>query len=1379
MKKTKDLKLNYTNDSGDFLLVKKLVNKALKKVKAQRTIEFKMDNTLKTLKIFDVFEITQPDFGLNKAKFRVIKTESTLDQNTTTTKVTAKEYSDVVYDDSSYEDGITSPPIKPPSVNILAPVSLEFIQTGTKKGTLTWVNRHFGERKYQISYKPSAASGWGKSITVSNEDYIFENLQEGLNDFRVRVVDVMGLTSDWTTLLKQNVQGSEKLPVVTGLSGNFTNKDAFLEWNDMKKVQVGFDTIQDIFSHYEVVIIKPTERSDTFFTTDNTFVYPYSKNVATGASRALKIEVYVVDKDGNRSYQPARLNLNNLQCSQPSGLKVKAILGTVTATWDNPLLEDYAGTQIHISADPDFIPSPSSLVSTSTSNSYEVVQEYTGIRYLKIGHFDVFGSDGISYSPTTSFTQTTIDDHLDNSNNWGDVNDSLGNLETEVNTGFNNVNKEISNLGNTIDTGLASVNQEISGLDSKLQGAAQDIVNNAKEITSVKTTLGSQQAQITSNKNLITGVSGNLASFETEVSTEFEGVKSSIQSNSTSISNVNSALTQHKESVSAEFKGVKANIESNKTAVANANKAITALDTKLSAKIDTANASISQNQAAIVETNKAVTALDTKLSSEIDGVKSNISQNYYTKTQTDGKVTTAINALKTELNSSISGVDGKVDTVTSNLAQNYYTKTSTDGKISTAVSALETKLNSTINGVDGKVDSVNSNLSQNFYTKTQTNSEITSAVSALETKLSSEIEGVDGKVDSVTSNLSQNFYTKTQTDGKISSATSALETKLNSSISGVQGSVDSVQANLANNYYTKTQSDGKISTAVAASESKLNAEIGKNKAAITTLNQVTATTDGKVEALTQIKHDVNGKVSGLIMGNNGETSTFDVVADKFRISSKAGDQAVFQVDSVTGKTVIRDALVGEMSAEKITSGVMDANRINATSTLTVGSGTQCAKLSGTDTTWRIAAGNSNMGAAPFRVDKTGKMFSTNADIQGVIRANQLIFVDNNIPAEIKNSNITVSSLGAETPAGAQAKANTAKSQAISTAATEAQKKADAALAAAKTDATNKANQAKTSAEAYALAQANAAKVAANAHADGIVTEAEAAAIAEAKRLASVAEANAKKDAAAAKTAADKAQTAANAAQGTANTANTTANTANNGVNSINGKLYSSQSKTQISSSASWKPNASSGWGIMSDGYAEFNNIKARGIINATGGAFNNVTINENCTVKGAIEATQIVGDIVCGAKKMNTSAFMRGSQGSGWKSLAYGTVSIVNARKFPRTLVCNFILSSTGGDATRAATARARASGEGLTTVYSEVITDPETTAASVVRNIQMAVNIPANWKGAVTFYAEKRSAGNNNSVTLKGTMPVNANDTSNLDYYWFPMLFADGGDLA
>lgn len=52
-----------------------------------------------------------------------------------------------------------------------------------------------------------------------------------------------------------------------------------------------------------------------------------------------------------------------------------------------------------------------------------------------------------------------------------------------------------------------------------------------------------------------------------------------------------------------------------------------------------------------------------------------------------------------------------------------------------------------------------------------------------------------------------------------------------------------------------------------------------------------------------------------------------------------------------------------------------------------------------------------------------------------------------------------------------------------------------------------------------------------------------------------------------------------------------------------------------------------GWHINKNGNAWFNNVTIRGTVYADAGVLNNVTINENCVIKGKLTANQIEGDI--------------------------------------------------------------------------------------------------------------------------------------------------------
>ncbi|MER0498820.1 phage tail protein [Aeromonas hydrophila] len=152
---------------------------------------------------------------------------------------------------------------------------------------------------------------------------------------------------------------------------------------------------------------------------------------------------------------------------------------------------------------------------------------------------------------------------------------------------------------------------------------------------------------------------------------------------------------------------------------------------------------------------------------------------------------------------------------------------------------------------------------------------------------------------------------------------------------------------------------------------------------ITEQTQALSTVDGKVNSQKTIKLDVNGKVSGLQLGNDGTTSTFDVLTDVFRVSNGVSSQSVFEIRD--GKVMMRNALIGNLTASNITAGSITGNEISALSLIRVGSGQTSASLDGTGS-FAIYAGSTNGAAAPFRVDKWGNFVATNASITGNITA---------------------------------------------------------------------------------------------------------------------------------------------------------------------------------------------------------------------------------------------------------------------------------------------------------------------------------------------------------------------------------------------------------
>ncbi|KFA99252.1 phage tail protein, partial [Vibrio sp. ER1A] len=524
--KAKDIKFTYTTDFGSLEKVKLIANKHLKKAKYQQSIEFEIDNTKKDVHLYDVIEVTQEDYGLKRKKYRINKIETSLDEKTTVSKISATEYNESVYDESNYDDGIGSPPVKPPTVKVPSPVGLSFEQTGfttSGRGILSWTTRYNREHRTVVEYKLSSATSWKRVSDVLDEDYEFSNLAPDNYDFRVMTKTFMGSTSPWVSIVNQKVEGGITLPTPTNGSAVFTTGDCVISWDNMKTKPLnvpntesfdGIKTVADVFSHYEVIVYKGASNTykETLSSSSHTFTYSHSMNAKSGVNRDLRFEIKIVAKDGSTS-RGLIIDALNTQMAQPSGVKVNGELTALTINFDMPTDKDYQASDIHIATTNNFTPSASTLAHTSTGNIVVLSKKYEGVHYLRVGHYDMFGKDGMSYSAAIAFTMKDIDDLLDDSANWGNINDNF------------------------------------DGLVQDVEDAKQDIIDNATDIREANTTIGQQGALINQNKTAIQGVAGNLAEFE--------------------------------ETVEADFNGVNALINTNKTAIANANKAIASLDTEL------------------------------------------------------------------------------------------------------------------------------------------------------------------------------------------------------------------------------------------------------------------------------------------------------------------------------------------------------------------------------------------------------------------------------------------------------------------------------------------------------------------------------------------------------------------------------------------------------------------------------------------------------------------------------------------------------------------------------------------------------------------------------------------------------------------------------
>lgn len=272
----------------------------------------------------------------------------------------------------------------------------------------------------------------------------------------------------------------------------------------------------------------------------------------------------------------------------------------------------------------------------------------------------------------------------------------------------------------------------------------------------------------------------------------------------------------------------------------------------------------------------------------------------------------------------------------------------------------------------------------------------------------------------------------------------------------------------------------------------------------------------------QIVASINGQITQTELAQSLiDSLQNDIDTAKDQAVGTAGIDAANKVAAEA--TVRANAIQAEVTARQQAMAAQDTKQTNALIAKANELGTQITEVSGVNdqqaqqlTTITTKQGELTSG---LEIERTARIAGDTAEaaarqtLVSQVNGNKTSITD---LQSTKASKTEVSSLARTALQSEwQSAANTAKSQAISAAAIDAQAKADAALASAKTDAQTKADAAKTAAQTYATQQVNAKSVTDKAYADGLVTAEEQRAIndANAKLAAAKADAKTKADAA--------------------------------------------------------------------------------------------------------------------------------------------------------------------------------------------------------------------------------------------------------------------------
>lgn len=203
-------------------------------------------------------------------------------------------------------------------------------------------------------------------------------------------------------------------------------------------------------------------------------------------------------------------------------------------------------------------------------------------------------------------------------------------------------------------------------------------------------------------------------------------------------------------------------------------------------------------------------------------------------------------------------------------------------------------------------------------------------------------------------------------------------------------------------YVTKTYTDAEIATTRNAQVTANNAQAllinavtataNGNTASITTTNQAVADINGKLNATWGIQIAAGNRVAGIKLTSDGSTSAFKIHADQFLVYNGSADEAVFQV--VNGKTFLKSAHIGSLTADNISAGSIVAKHLTADAINAVNAQFDAATIKNATISFAkisddIQSSNYVPNAAGWKLSKNGTLSAQEVNISGNIKGSTI------------------------------------------------------------------------------------------------------------------------------------------------------------------------------------------------------------------------------------------------------------------------------------------------------------------------------------------------------------------------------------------------------
>lgn len=519
--------------SYDQEVIAKMANVDVLKAKyALRTISFTTSEGW-DLKVWDAIDVSNDELAIS-GKFKVLNKDISTDQeNIGYVTITAVEAPDAMYD--GIDPGVWSPGgvINFPELSVLPPTNLQAVKKGnTTSGSvvdLTWdASPDPYLRGYYVYYKLNSSSTWiyAGNTSVLKLDYeLFGLTDTGSYDFAVEAYNNLGLVSQKLSLIGIVPTFNFALPAVTGVvlankteSALVTDAPDFnIRWDSQKNLLVNGRSFSEYFKYYIINIYSGTTLVDTFYTQSNTFNLTLEMN----RLKIRKPTIGIIAQGFNTGTysQEVKITVENKQAGLVTGVSFTGGFGNLFASWTKSDERDYAGAVISI------VNGTTTRLFTSYAPEFDSIPNITDGEYtVKMGFFDVFGTDNIQYSPEQvisinskyQFTQDDadeinsildLDDRLTDTINNA-VNESNEYTNTQVNIVKNQVNDNTASIGTltqtVVDNNTAQT-QALTQLTSSVNGQIAT-VNQEMATKADQSTVDSQYSLSVNANGTVAGI---------------------------------------------------------------------------------------------------------------------------------------------------------------------------------------------------------------------------------------------------------------------------------------------------------------------------------------------------------------------------------------------------------------------------------------------------------------------------------------------------------------------------------------------------------------------------------------------------------------------------------------------------------------------------------------------------------------------------------------------------------------------------------------------------------------------------------------------------------------------------------------------------------